>query len=251
MPGRTCTAMKYRPIGLPLRSRPRRCSSIAASMASSLRPPSRPRPRRARLAGPLPPAESSPERGASTGARRPCRRRRAPRLPPPDRPPPEPRRLRRLSAPPPAVSSSATGLRAGPGGGDVGIGIVSPILGRRTSARSAASTDGRPSRIGSGSSTSSSIGPRSVPGSSPMSSPSSSIVGVVVVDVVAGGPAVAELRRRCPPRLPRRRAAGRVAWRRRRFGRSSWVVASVGSAEAVVAETSVVGGVGAWRSSRC
>ena len=69
MPGRTCTAMKYRPIGLPLRSRPRRCSSIAASIASSLRPPSRPRPRRGAF--------------APDPCRPPCRRRT--RAPPPER----------------------------------------------------------------------------------------------------------------------------------------------------------------------
>jgi hypothetical protein len=41
---------------------------------------------------------------------------------------------------------------AEPGGGEVGIGIVSPIRGLRTSAFSAASAEGRPSLIGFGSS---------------------------------------------------------------------------------------------------
>jgi hypothetical protein len=55
-------------------------------------------------------------------------------------------------APSAAVPSPAT--RAGPGGGEVGMGIVSPIRGLRTSAFSAASAEARPSRIGSGNSTS-------------------------------------------------------------------------------------------------
>ena len=121
------------------------------------------------------------------------------------RPPPEPRRFRRLAAPPAGVSSSTTGLRAGPGGGDVGIGMVSPIFGRRTSARSAASTDGRPSRIGSGSSTSSSS---SISISSVSSISISSIPSSLSSLSSRAAPPVPDPRRRCPPRVPRRRLAG-------------------------------------------
>ncbi len=52
------------------------------------------------------------------------------------------------------MAGRSPATRAGPGGGDVGIGIVSPICGLRTSAFSAASAEARPSLIGSGSSTS-------------------------------------------------------------------------------------------------
>ncbi len=127
-------------------------------------------------------------------------------------PPPEPRRFRRLAAPPAGVSSSTTGLRAGPGGGDVGIGMVSPIFGRRTSARSAASTDGRPSRIGSGSSTSSSS---SISISSVSSISISSIPSSLSSLSSRAAPPVPDPRRRCPPRVPRRRLAGSRASRRR------------------------------------
>ena len=51
MPSRTCTAMKYRPIGLPLRSRPRRCSSVAASSSAALRTGFAPAPSAAALLG--------------------------------------------------------------------------------------------------------------------------------------------------------------------------------------------------------
>ena len=68
--------------------------------------------------------------------------------------PPRCRRARRRRRRRDGRRPSPRPARAGPGGGTLGIGIVSPIFGRRTSALSAACADGLPSRMRSGSSTS-------------------------------------------------------------------------------------------------
>ena len=165
--------MKYRPIGLPLRSRPRRCSSVASSSsAPSERPLPRPRPRRPFFE----PPPSLPDR---------CAERAPLSAPEPDLFD-DPRRRRRGS-PVPSASPEGAFAAAGPGGGDVGMGIVSPMRGLRTRAFSAASADGRPSLIGSGSSMSLRSSPPSI--EAPRSLP----------------PAPWPPRRRCPPREPRRR----------------------------------------------
>ena len=120
------------------------------------------------------------EVGLDAGAA-PARRRRRARL-----------RLRLGAARRAARGASARRGRAWPAhgrrpaAGDGGAGRVSPICGLRTSARSAASADARPSRIGSGSS-----------GDAPSAS-----VGV------GGSARPSGLRRRWPPRVPRRRLRG-------------------------------------------
>ena len=128
MPGRTCTHMKKRPIGLPLRSRPRRCS-IRSGSSSNVSCLVR-APRRRFFCCCWSCGRRSGWATTSLAGR--FRRRDALRF---------------------DVPAPGGGLPASPRSDVGGAGRVSPIWGLRTSALSAASTDiARPSRIGSGNS---------------------------------------------------------------------------------------------------
>ena len=272
MPGRTCTAMKYRPIGLPLRSRPRRCSSIAASIASSLRPTCHGHDRDARrLAGPLPRRRVVAGRGASTGALGRAvgvGAAAAVRSASTRSPPPEPRRLRRLL---PTAGGVVVGHRLDvPGRGAATWGSAScrrSGAGARAPARRPRPTGGLPASVRGVRCRRRSSARRARPGS--RSGSSLDVVDVVVVgglavDVVAArtrpSPSCGDAVRRGSPDAVRR---GRVAWRRRfgggvvagrvsRGGRGRDVGRRrVGGGDRVGADRCRRGGGGCRRRRRC
>ncbi len=177
--------MEYRPIGLPLRSLPRRCSTISASTRASR--PESPRPPERDWRWPLAPlaplADLDPLEDLED-------------LEPRDDLEPVDDDVDSPSLGEPDVSAPALERPPDPvGGGIGGAGRVSPIWGLRTMARSLASV-GVVLRIGSGSS--SSMRPET------MSEASSSEPFVGPVDCPAA-PAPEPFLRRCPPRDPRRR----------------------------------------------